>query len=66
MSRKEIEVTSTGMVIARVISNDGHVSGLEFFNGVFSSNKSVKRSCRRAHAWADERIKLVDKEETGK
>ena len=61
--KKEIEVTSTGMVVARVKDELGNTKGLEFFSALISTNKAVERKCKKAHSWADERIKICERQE---
>ena len=61
--RKEIEVSSTGMVIARVIDDCGGTKGLEFFSSIFNTNKRVEKNCKKAHSWADERIAVCERQE---
>lgn len=63
--RKKVEVTQTGMVVATVRRHDGCCVGLEFFSGVFNSNYAVEKRAKEAHAWADERIALCERQETG-
>ena len=62
--KKEIEITSTGMVIAKVVDEKGSAKGLEFFSQFISTNSSVERSCKKAHAWANERIAVCERQET--
>lgn len=63
--RKEIQISSTGMVIAHVYAYaaDGYqlrCTGLAFFDGLFDS---IERRAEKAHAWADKRIALCVKHE---
>lgn len=67
---KEIEITCTGMIIARVFCVDGRRTGLEFFNTGFldqSRNKQapehIEKRCIEAHKWADKMIEICDKYE---
>jgi len=61
--RKEIEITSTGMVIARVIGPDGLKKGYKFFDQFISTPANVERSCKKAHAWSDEYMKICERQE---
>lgn len=61
--RKDIEVTSTGMVVAKVMDSDGRVKGLEFFSAFIRTNKAVEKQCKKAHKWADERIAICKRQE---
>jgi hypothetical protein len=63
--KKYVEVTDTGMVIASVYFGDNR-KGVEFFSSLFGSNKSIEKRCRRAHKWADERIKVCARQERNK
>ena len=60
---KEVEITYTGMVIARVFSPDGRRTGLEFFTNPF---KSVESRAVQAHAWADKHMDICERMEVGK
>jgi len=60
--RKEIEITDTGMVVARVFGGDRRC-GLEFFTSIRSSNKVVEKKAKQAHKWADERIRICKLQE---
>lgn len=58
---KEIEITATGMVIARVFGVEMRCAGLEFFSSPFSSsNATVEKNARKANEWADERIRICE------
>ena len=60
---KEIKVTSTGMVAAKVKGSDGETKGLEFFTAFIATNKAVEKKCKKAHKWADERIAICERQE---
>lgn len=60
---KSVEVSSTGMVIVSVCNDTGRKCGLAFFSPFFGTNKGVERMCRKAHTWADERIRICEKQE---
>jgi len=60
---KEIEVSSTGMVIARVKDSKGNTKGLEFFGSIIRTNKAVEKKCKKAHKWADDRIAMCERQE---
>lgn len=52
--RKEIEVTDTGMIVARVFHKDGRRVGLKFFTPWgLRTTKAIKKHGLKAHAWAD-------------
>jgi len=58
---KEIEITSTGMIIAEVFCEDGRRTALEFFGNGFlvqfiSSPERTEQHCLKAHEWADKMI----------
>src|SRR5690606_23621291 len=62
---KFIEVTQTGMVVARVLHEEsGRCVGLEFFSSLFMTNLAVERLFQKAHDWADKRIQLCQAYET--
>ena len=50
------------MVVAEVHLDDRRV-GLKFFCQLFSSNKGVARLLKKAHKWADDRIKICEEGE---
>lgn len=58
MYRKEIEVTDTGMVIARVFAEDGRRVGLKFFTPFARTVSSIDRHAKAAHRWADAYIQM--------
>ena len=60
---KEITVTHTGMVVARVLHKNGDCKGLEFFSSIFITNKTIEKDCEKAHKWANERILLCCRQE---
>ena len=60
---KMVNVGPTGMVTTWVHAECGRCVGMEFFKQVFSTNKAVKRSVKKAHIWADERIKICQEGE---
>jgi len=65
---KEIEITCTGMIIARVFCEDGRRTGLEFFGVGFldqfiSSPERTEKHCLEAHKWADKMIEVCGKYE---
>ena len=55
---KQIEITSTGMVFARVFGPDGNLKGSDMFGlGPFSNlDSQVAKNSKRAHKFADARI----------
>lgn len=57
---KTIEISDTGMVVAKVYNPIGTRVGLKFFNGIFdiAENRFIK-----AHSWADRHIKTCAKYE---
>jgi len=58
---KTIYSTGTGMVRAEVKDNaTGADVGSEWFMGIFSTNASVERRMKKAHAWCDERIRILE------
>lgn len=59
---KQIDISS-GMVIARVRDEEGSTKGLKFFSPFIASNKAIERMCKKAHLWADERIKICERQE---
>ena len=62
---KEIEVTSTGMIVAKVRGKvGGSVKGVNFFSSIFNSNKNIEKNCKKAHLWADELILVCIRQET--
>ena len=61
---KEIEVTSTGMIVAKVRDSNGNCKGTEFFSSMFSTNKAIEKKYRKAHKWADDRIAICVKHES--
>lgn len=61
--KKDIKVTATGLVIARVLDEDGNLKGSKLFTQFISTNSSIERSFKKAHKWADERIALCIKQE---
>jgi len=63
--RKEITVTPLGSVNVSVIALDGRDVGSDTFIGMFNTNRSVERRCKKAHKWADERIKVCKRQEAG-
>lgn len=65
--RKSIEVFHTGMVVA-MVHQDGtdRCVGIESFTSMSGSNSKVKRLCEKAHAWADQRIRLCEEYERPK
>lgn len=67
--RKEIRLTSTGMVLANVFyCKDGNLTecvGSEMFvGGVFFKNR--EKNLKKAHKWADSIIELAKKYEVRK
>lgn len=67
---KEIEITSTGMIVARVYCEDGRRTALEFFNSGFldqfrnkNAPEHLEKRCKEAHEWADKMIDVADKYE---
>lgn len=65
---KEIEITDTGMIVARVYCEDGRRTALEFFGNGFldqfiSSPERTEKHCLEAHKWADKMIEVCDKYE---
>lgn len=61
---KLVKVTSTGMIQAEVCNSSGLTKGIKFFTPFIYTNKAVERNCKKAHAWADERIKICERQET--
>lgn len=61
---KDIQSSSTGMVIAKVYDENMECKGLEFFTQFFTTNKSVEKSFKKAHKWADERIAICERNES--
>lgn len=66
---KEIEITDTGMIVARVYCEDGRRTALEFFgisliDEFIKSPERTEQNCMKAHAWADKMIVVCDKYET--
>lgn len=67
---KEIEITCTGMIIARVFCEDGRRTGLEYFNisilDQFTKKNypvHLEKRCKEAHEWADKVVAICDKYE---
>lgn len=60
--RKEIQLTPSGMVIARVYRRDIS-SGYSFFHGLFDN---TEKRFQKAHKWADNLIELCEKYEINK
>lgn len=66
--KKKVEATDTGMVFAEVyrMSDDGQKMegrvGLKFY---YTPWHSQEARFTKAHAWADERIKLLEKHNEG-
>lgn len=58
-----VEITSTGMVLATVTGPDGLKKGHKFFSQFISTASSVERSCKNAHAWCDEYMKVCERQE---
>jgi hypothetical protein len=59
--RKQIQITFTGMVVAKVFFKKDRPVGLQFYNSIFDSKK---RRFLKAHKWADQHIKLCEDYET--
>jgi hypothetical protein len=59
--QKNIERYFTGMVVARVVRSDGVVVGSEYFCGY--PFETERHKFKRAHKWADELIKVLEKYE---
>jgi len=62
--RKEITVDCLGMVTASVYSGN-RCCGLKHFSGFFDSNRLVEGRAKKAHEWADQRMRLCAEQETG-
>lgn len=65
--RKQIEITHTGMVIASVYRVKAGVEekvGLNFFSPFISTIKSIENKAILAHKWADDYIKMCERQET--
>lgn len=65
---KKIKSTDTGMVIVEIhningIDINGTRCSLKFFSSVFDTQKALEKKFKRAHKWADERIKILEKGE---
>lgn len=65
---KQIEITSTGMIIVEVFCEDGRRTALEFFGNGFldqfiSSPERTEQHCLEAHRWADMMVEVCDKYE---
>ena len=65
---KQIEITSTGMIIAEVFCEDGRRTALEFFGNSFidifiTSPERTEKHCIEAHKWADKMIEVCNKYE---
>jgi hypothetical protein len=63
---KQIQVTDTGMVIARVFAPDGRRVSWETFGGASFFRKSPARVAKHimdAHAWADSMLYVVEQGE---
>ena len=67
---KQIEITSTGMIIAEVFCEDGRRTALEFFNSGFldqfrnkQSPEHIEKRLKDAHKWADKMIEVCNKYE---
>lgn len=61
---KSIEVRGSNSVLATVTTENNRCVGSELFFSLFTSNKGVERQCVKAHKWADERIKVCERQET--
>lgn len=65
MYKKFVRITSTGMVVVKVLNESGECKGLKLYDSIFSnSNKVVGKLCKKAHEWADERIAVCERGET--
>ena len=69
--RKEITVDSSSCVTVNVFDDKGANVGTkwyiysllaEMFPFIFSQNKAVEKRIRKAHKWADERMRILGKE----
>lgn len=61
---KQITNKNSGMVLAEVFCDDGRDVGSKWFDQLISTNKSIRRSCIKAHKWADKRINLCEEQES--
>ena len=61
--KKRIEVSGTGMVIGEVLNVEDRRVGIKFWSSFINTNKSVERNCKKAHKWADERIRVCKEQE---
>lgn len=62
---KEIEIAETGQIIASVLRKDGTRAALKFFDIVFFYNSAARleKLAKKAHAWADKRIAMLERQE---
>ena len=64
---KEIEVYSTGQVLARVFCEDGRRCAYKFFEKTPFISKDtpekLEKRCKEAHEWADKVVAICDKYE---
>lgn len=62
--KKLITIEASGRAKA-VIMYGKRVAGVNFFGSFIRTTKAIEKSCIKAHEWADERIALCARQETG-
>lgn len=61
--KKQILLCDTGHIVATIFAENGRKVSTRVFKPFFSSNYAAKKRFRKAHKWADKRMKLCSAQE---
>ena len=61
--KKQILICDTGHIIATIFAENGRKVSIKVFKPFFASNYAARKRFKKAHKWADKRIKICSEQE---
>ena len=61
--KKQILICDTGHVVATIFAENGRKVSTKVFKPFFASHHAVKKRFRKAHKWAEKRMKICSEQE---
>ena len=61
--KKQILVCDTGHIVAIIFAENGRKVSTRVFKPFFSSNYAARKRFKKAHKWADKRMKICSEQE---
>ena len=61
--KKQILICVGGHIVATIFAENGRKVSTRVFKPFFSSNYAAKKRFRKAHKWADKRMKICSEQE---